>query len=70
MGDSLCRCGLCGRRERVSLSHCLSRGWPECCGQTMSMLASASADLLDAAEREAFEPVRVRHHSSQENEGS
>ena len=70
MAHSLCRCGLCGREERVSFSHCLSRGWPECCGQTMSMLASTSADLLDAAAREGFEPARVRHTSSQENESS
>jgi hypothetical protein len=38
--DSLCLCGACGRRTQLLFADCLSRGWPECCGQTMTVIAS------------------------------
>lgn len=30
-------CHKCGRTQRVNSSECLRSGWPECCGQTMSI---------------------------------
>ncbi len=30
-------CLKCGRTESVKSSHCLQHGWPECCGETMTI---------------------------------
>lgn len=30
-------CNNCGRTIKVNSKHCLERGWPECCGETMSL---------------------------------
>ena len=30
-------CHKCGRTERVNSAECFRTGWPECCGQTMSI---------------------------------
>ena len=30
-------CHECGRKQKVKSSHCLSNGWPKCCGYTMSI---------------------------------
>jgi hypothetical protein len=33
-----CRCGTCGRVQEVDPADCLRRGWPKCCGYTMTLL--------------------------------
>lgn len=30
-------CITCGRSALVATADCLRRGWPECCGETMSL---------------------------------
>jgi hypothetical protein len=30
-------CKRCGRTERVDSANCLRHGWPECCGETMTI---------------------------------
>jgi hypothetical protein len=50
--DSLCLCGACGRRARLLFADCLSRGWPECCGQTMTVIATPRAPASAPTERE------------------
>lgn len=30
-------CLHCGATQRVKSADCLSRGWPECCGETMTI---------------------------------
>ena len=30
-------CKTCGRSEKVDSAHCLKKGWPECCGYTMTI---------------------------------
>jgi len=30
-------CKKCGREESVNSSICLRNGWPECCGETMTI---------------------------------
>lgn len=30
-------CRTCGRTQRVDSGACLSRGWPKCCGFTMTI---------------------------------
>lgn len=30
-------CRSCGRSALVAAADCLRRGWPECCGETMSL---------------------------------
>lgn len=35
--DTTVVCKKCGKRRKVSFGHCLGHGWPECCGQTMSL---------------------------------
>lgn len=30
-------CRTCGRTEKVGSAHCLQRGWPKCCGYTMTI---------------------------------
>ena len=30
-------CLICGRTQQVSSAHALANGWPECCGQTMTI---------------------------------
>ena len=48
--NSLCRCSICGREERVDFAVCLRRGWPTCCkGYTMTLITT-SADVARATE--------------------
>lgn len=30
-------CKTCGRSEAVDAAHCLRKGWPRCCGYTMTI---------------------------------
>ncbi len=30
-------CTKCGRQQNVDSGYCLQRGWPECCGETMTI---------------------------------
>ena len=30
-------CHKCGRKQKVNASECFTRGWPLCCGETMSL---------------------------------
>jgi hypothetical protein len=36
-----CQCAQCGFVLKVNPAHCLQRGWPKCCGQTMTLGAAA-----------------------------
>ena len=30
-------CLTCGKSQKVNAAECFKRGWPECCGRTMSL---------------------------------
>ena len=30
-------CTVCGRNQKVNIKECFKRGWPECCGYTMTI---------------------------------
>jgi hypothetical protein len=30
-------CRRCGATRKVDSAHCLAHGWPECCGETMTI---------------------------------
>ncbi len=32
-----CTCEKCGRRLEVNAAECLAKGWPRCCGETMTL---------------------------------
>lgn len=37
MARGMVWCIKCGRSERVDCGYCARRGWPECCGETMTI---------------------------------
>ena len=44
-------CRSCGRSEPVDAAECLARGWPKCCGYTMTIDAPAPPATTDSGER-------------------
>lgn len=40
-------CVMCGRSESVDGGYALRHGWPECCGQTMTIDSPAERIALD-----------------------
>jgi hypothetical protein len=45
MAVTVCVCSTCGREERVNFGECLSKGWPKCCGQTMTLQNATKEDI-------------------------
>lgn len=50
MKTTYVRCETCGHQQMVTGVSCLARGWPECCGHTMTWLATAD-DVRRAVDR-------------------
>lgn len=48
-------CRSCGRAEKVNPGHCLQRGWPKCCGYTMTIDSPEEQAELRKAAAEAGE---------------
>ena len=40
-------CKKCGRTQKVDSATCLRRGWPECCGETMTIDSPAEREIQD-----------------------
>ena len=54
-------CRVCGRCIRVNPAECLRRGWPECCGETMTLDAPSDwKGTVEIAVRRPVERVGVR----------
>jgi len=34
------KCEKCGREQSIDASKCFERGWPKCCGYTMTLLTN------------------------------
>jgi len=54
MTDSLVRCRKCCNQKPVRFADGLARGWPECCGETMTLIHTT---------------VNVRHEADQQLTG-
>lgn len=39
-------CKTCGKTKKVDSAECLKSGWPECCGQTMTIDSPAEQKRL------------------------
>lgn len=37
--NALVQCNICEQTRQVNFEHCLSYGWPKCCGETMKLQA-------------------------------
>ena len=37
-------CLKCGRAKEVNYAYCLAHGWPECCGETMTVDSPGEVD--------------------------
>ena len=51
------KCSKCGREEKVNFSHCLVRGWPKCCGYTMTLVATRAN--IEKATEEAIRSTTI-----------
>lgn len=38
--DTLVKCSTCDKEERVNFGECLGKGWPKCCGYTMTLITT------------------------------
>jgi hypothetical protein len=56
--DSTVQCTTCGQKDHVEFAHCLRKGWPKHCDQTMRLVAT-EADVTTAVQRVVWEPVRI-----------
>lgn len=45
-------CTSCGRSQRVDGADCLRRGWPKCCGHTMTIDSPDERRRLSTQERD------------------
>ena len=63
VSDSLVRCDKCGNERRVSFDDCTGRGWPECCGYTMTLARSplGGDDLMVDSETEGEDEQKTKH---------
>lgn len=39
-------CKKCGREQKVDSAKCLSKGWPKCCGDTMTIDSPEESKIL------------------------
>ncbi len=45
MAVTVCVCSTCGREVTVNFGECLAKGWPKCCGQTMTLKNATREDI-------------------------
>lgn len=57
VGDSVVRCETCKREEQVAFAYCLRKGWPKCCGHTMTLISNPSRETVSAAVDQIMAPV-------------
>lgn len=55
--DSTCQCQICQRKERCNFAHCLSRGWPRCCGKMMLLTEKPTKEDVKRAMDQLMAPV-------------
>lgn len=57
------KCNKCGGKARCDYEDSIARGWPRCCGQTMTLLAGQNvAEASKRAVAKAFVPLSGRHN--------
>ena len=52
------KCKRCGQVEFIAFGDGLSKGWPTCCGQTMS-LGTVTADEIRKGVAQAMKPLKL-----------